>query len=163
MRYRLKWTVAGCAIAGLAAALPAQAQNRRPASPTPPPAQAQAPAPTKFASGKSWVNEDGSVLAITTVTPSGLINGTFTTRVGCGAGKAQPLTGWYYAGPDGGAVTFSVNWEGCDSVTSWSGQYSEATGQFQALWHLAVASAPVWNGIVAGSNFFVPQKPADKK
>jgi hypothetical protein len=72
------------------------------------------------------------------------------------------MTGWYHGAGSGGAVTFSVNWNGCNSVTTWAGQYSNATGQFRALWHLAVASVPVWNGIVAGSHFFVPQ-PTPKK
>lgn len=46
-------------------------------------------------------------------------------------------------------------------MTTWTAQYSNATGAFRALWHLAVASGPVWNGIVAGANTFVPQ-PAKK-
>ena len=43
-------------------------------------------------------------------------------------------------------------------MTTWSAQYSSATGSFRALWHLAIASAPVWNGIVAGAQTFVVQK-----
>jgi len=121
--------------------------------------QAQAQAETKLAPGLSWVNEDGSVLAITTVAPNGLLTGTFTTQVGCGAQKAQPVTGWYVAAGAGGALTFSVNWEGCNSVTAWSAQYSNATGSFRALWHLAVASGPVWNGIISGAHTFVVQPP----
>lgn len=56
----------------------------------------------------------------------------------------------------GGALSFTVNWEGCNSVTAWTAQYSNATGAFRALWHLAIASGPVWNGIVAGAHTFVP-------
>ena len=162
MQYGLKWIVVAFAfaIAGWAALLPAQAQSRRPSSP---PAPAEAPArpplatPSKFASGTNWVNEDGSVLAITTVTPSGLINGTFTTQLGCGAGKPQPVTGWFYTAANGGAVSFSVYWNGCNSVTSYSGQFNNTTGQFQALWYLTMASVPIWNGIVAGADIFVPE------
>lgn len=121
--------------------------------------QAQAQAETRLAPGLSWVNEDGSVLAIATVAPNGLLTGTFTTQVGCGAHKAQPVTGWYVAAGAGGALTFSVNWEGCNSVTTWSAQYGNATGGFHALWHLAVASTPAWNGIVSGAHTFVVQPP----
>lgn len=120
-------------------------------------AQAPAQAETKLASGLSWVNEDGSVLAITGLAPNGLLTGTITTQAGCGAKKAHPLTGWYFPSGAGGALTLSANWEGCGSVTTWSAQYSNATGSFRALWHLTVASAPVWNGIVAGANTFVLQ------
>jgi hypothetical protein len=67
------------------------------------------------------------------------------------------VTGWYFPAGAGGALTFAVNWEGCNSVTSWSAQYNNATGSFRALWHLAIASAPVWNGIVSGAHTFLPQ------
>ncbi|WP_168192793.1 avidin/streptavidin family protein [Undibacter mobilis] len=118
---------------------------------------AHAQAETKFAAGLSWVNEDGSVLTVTSLAPSGQLSGTVTTQSGCGAKKAQPMTGWYYAGGTGGALTFTVNWEGCNSATAWTAQYSNATGAFRALWHLAMASGPVWNGIVAGANTFILQ------
>lgn len=103
------------------------------------------------------MNEDGSVLTIATLAGNGLLTGTVTTQVGCGAKKPQPMTGWYCAAGAGGALTFSVNWEGCSSVTTWSGQYSNATGSFRALWHLAIASAPTWNGIISGAHTFVAQ------
>ena len=119
--------------------------------------QGQAQAETKFAPGLSWVNEDGTVLTITAVGPNGLLTGSVTTQAGCGAKKSQALTGWYFGAGAGGALTFSVNWEGCNSVTTWSAQYSNATGSFRALWHLAIASAPAWNGIVAGAHTFVMQ------
>lgn len=114
-------------------------------------------ADTKLAAGSSWVNEDGTVMAITALAPNGLLTGTVTTQAGCGAKKAQPMTGWYYGAGAGGALTFSVNWEGCSSVTTWSGQYSNATGSFRALWLLANASAPTWNGTIAGAHTFVAQ------
>lgn len=58
---------------------------------------AQAQAETKLAGGLSWVNDDGTVLAITAVGANGQLTGTVTTQSGCGAKKAQPMTGWYYA------------------------------------------------------------------
>jgi hypothetical protein len=120
-------------------------------------AAAQAQAESKLAAGATYVAEDGTVLAIKELAPNGQLTGTVTTQAGCGAKKAQPMTGWYYADGAGGALAFSVNWETCKSVTTWSAQYNNATGSFRALWHLAIASAPVWNGIVAGSHFFVVQ------
>lgn len=120
-----------------------------------------AQAEVKLAAGGSWINEDGSVLAITGVAANGLLTGTITTTTGCGARKPHPVTGWYFPGGAGGALSLTVNWEGCNSVTTWTAQYSNATGSFRALWYLAVASAPVWNGVVAGAHLFVPQ-PAKK-
>lgn len=126
------------------------------------PVCAQAPpAAPKFGPGLSWVNEDGSVFSVTGVAPNGLITGTFTTTGGCGANKPHPVTGWYFAAAAGGALAFAVNWEGCSSVTTWSGQYNNATGAFRTLWHLAFAAAPAWNGTVSGSHTFVLQ-PAKK-
>lgn len=118
-------------------------------------------AEVKIAAGSSWVNGDGSVLTVTEIGPKGQLTGTMTTSVGCGAKQPQPITGWYYPGRGGGAISFSVHWSGCNSVTTWLGQYNSATGHFQALWYLAMASAPTWNGILAGSHVFVPQ-PANK-
>ncbi len=123
------------------------------------PAQAQ----TKLTSGSSWVNELGSVLTINNIASNGLMSGTYVTATGCSAGQQQPMTGWYYGGNTGGAITFSVYWTGCNSVTSWSGQYNYSNGQFQTLWYLTAASAPVWNGINAGTDTFVPQNSAVKK
>jgi hypothetical protein len=125
-------------------------------------ASAPARAQTKLEAGSSWVNDDGSVLSITAIGPNGLLSGTFMGMTGCGAKRAQPVTGWYSAGNTGGALAFSVTWNGCNAVTTWSGQYSNATGRFQALWYHTAAAAPAWNGIVAGSHTFVPQ-PAPRK
>lgn len=123
-----------------------------------PAAQAQ----TKLTAGSSWVNELGSVLTINNVAPNGLMTGTYVTNVGCGAGTQQPMTGWYYPGNTGGAITFSVYWTSCNSVTSWSGQYNYSNNSFQTLWYLTAAAAPSWNGITAGTDTFVPQNMAKK-
>ena len=123
------------------------------------PAQAQ----TKLTAGTSWVNELGSVLTINSIGANGLMTGTYVTNVGCGAGQPQPMTGWYYSGQTGGAMTFTVNWQGCNSLTSWSGQYNYSNANIQTLWYLAAAAAPAWNGINAGADTFVPQNAAKKK
>jgi hypothetical protein len=143
----LKGLKCSVAVLALLAGVPVSAQEK----PT-------APAPSKFTSGRTWVNVDGSEFAVLTVTPSGLINGTITTKIGCGANKPHPVTGWFYPAPNGGAITFSANWGGCNSVTAWSGQFNNTANRFQALWFLTTASAPTLNGVVAGSHFFVPSK-----
>jgi hypothetical protein len=122
-----------------------------------------AQAQTKLTAGSSWVNELGSVLTIDNIASNGLMTGSYVSNVGCGAGTAQPMTGWYYSGNDGGAITFSVYWQSCNSVTSWSGQYNYSNASFQTLWYLTLASAPAWNGINAGTDNFVPQNTAKKK
>lgn len=106
--------------------------------------------------GASWTNELGSVFTINNIGTNGLLSGTYTTAVGCDAGQPQPVTGWYYPGSGGGAMVFSANFQGCNSVTSWSGQYNNNTGIFTTLWYLTAAGAPVWNGINAGTNTFTP-------
>lgn len=123
-------------------------------------ASQEARAQTKLTAGSSWVNELGSVLTINTIAPNGLMTGTYVTKVGCSAGTPQPMTGWYYSGSTGGAITFSVYWQSCNSVTSWSGQYNYSNASFQTLWYLTAAAAPSWNGINAGTDTFVPQNMA---
>lgn len=116
----------------------------------------------KLTAGSTWVNELGSVLTIDSVAANGLMTGTYVTAVGCGSGTPQPMTGWYYSGNTGGAITFSVTWQSCNSVTSWSGQYNYSNNNFQTLWYLTAASAPAWNGITAGTDTFVWQSAAKK-
>jgi hypothetical protein len=144
MRNILTKVSVAAAIVMCAALTPAQAQN-------------------KLTAGSSWVNELGSVLTINNIASNGLMTGTYTTNVGCDAGQPQNMTGWYYGGNTGGAMTFSVYWAGCNSVTSWSGQYNYSNSQFVTLWYLTQASAPAWNGINAGTDTFVPQNSAVKK
>jgi hypothetical protein len=137
----LSWTRVGMIVGWAALSLSSQV------------AQAQ----NKLTAGSSWVNELGSVLTINNVASNGLMTGTYVTKVGCDAGLPQPMTGWYYSGNTGGAITFTVNWQSCNSLTSWTGQYNYSNNNFQTLWYLAAAAAPAWNGINAGTDTFVPQ------
>lgn len=120
------------------------------------PAPARAQSPVK--AGASWVNEYGTVLRIDDVASNGRLSGTVTTRAGWGAGEAQPMTGWYFR--HGGAITFSVYWDGCESLTAWMGRINTATGGFQAMWYVAGAAVPPGSGVVAGSNLFTPRESA---
>jgi hypothetical protein len=119
-------------------------------------ALSSAHAQSQLTAGSSWINERGSVLTITNIGSNGLLSGTYVTAVGCSAGQPRPMTGWFYGAENGGAITFSVIWQGCNTVTSWSGQFNNQTGGFQTLWLLTAASAPVWNGIHTGTDTFMP-------
>ena len=98
----------------------------------------------------TWVNELGSKMTTSWGT-DGLITGTYVTAVGCGAGTVRPLSGWW----NNAAMTFTVNWRECNSLTSWTGNYS--AGTIAALWQLTVSGPPEWNSIIAGADTFTLQ------
>ncbi len=98
----------------------------------------------------TWVNELGSTMT-TTWGVDGLITGTYVSAVGCGAGTVRPLTGWW----NNAAMTFTVNWQECNSLTSWTGNY--ALGKITTLWLLTVSGPPEWNSINAGADTFTLQ------
>jgi len=97
-----------------------------------------------------WVNELGSKMTTSWGT-DGLISGTYVTAVGCGAGTVRPLTGWW----NNTAMTFTVNWQACNSLTSWTGNFGG--GKITTLWLLTVSGPPQWNSIVAGADTFTLQ------
>ena len=97
--------------------------------------------------GKTWVNELGSEVSVE-VDDSGRMSGTYTTAVGCGEGKAKPMSGFC----NGYAVTFTVNWEECLAATAWSGTYEN--GKINTLWQLVSGKRPSWNSIIAGTDVF---------
>ncbi len=97
-----------------------------------------------------WVNELGSKMT-TTWGADGLITGTYVSAVGCGAGTVRPLTGWW----NNSAMTFTVNWQECNSLTSWTGNYN--AGTIATLWLLALSGPPEWNSINAGADTFTLQ------
>jgi hypothetical protein len=101
----------------------------------------------KIPTGKTWVNNLKSEMTAN-IDASGTISGTYTTAVGCGAGKARPMSGFC----NGYAVTFSVNWQECVSTTAWSGTY--ANGKITTLWQLVLAKKPSWDSIVSGTDAF---------
>ena len=100
-----------------------------------------------------WINELGSTMTIASVGSDGQITGTYVTAVGCGAGTVRPLTGWY----NQGAITFTVNWQGCSSLTSWTGTVGTAGSTIDTLWYLVLSGPPQWNSIVAGTDSFTLQ------
>ncbi len=98
----------------------------------------------------TWVNELGSKMT-TSWGADGLITGTYVTAVGCGAGTVRPLTGWW----NNSAMTFTVNWQECNSLTSWTGNFSGVT--LTTLWQLTLSGPPKWNSIIAGADTFTLQ------
>ncbi len=98
-----------------------------------------------------WVNELGSTMTIKSMEPDGFIIGSYVSAVGCGAGKVRPLSGWY----NKGAITFTVNWQECNSLTSWTGTLSGLT--IATLWQLTLSGPPKWNSFIAGADTFTQQ------
>ncbi len=104
----------------------------------------------------TWTNQYGSVLTVTQYNnATGAISGTYTNNApgSCGVGRQQGMTGWLVFGGNGTAISFTVNWLGCNSTTVWTGQWKN-NADFQALWLLSLAAPVVWNGISAGADNF---------
>jgi len=106
-----------------------------------------------------WVNERGS--AVTFTERDGLLSGYYNTQLGNPDPKSRfPLTGFI----EGDQLTFTVNFKGYGSLTSWTGQMSEdSDGPFiRTLWHLtrdvedAQEDDDLWSSIIAGSAVFRP-------
>jgi len=106
-----------------------------------------------------WVNERGSAVTFTEI--DGLLSGTYSTQLGNPDPDSRfPLTGFV----EGDQVTFTVNFKGYGSLTSWTGQMSEdADGPYlRTLWHLtrdvpdAEEDDDLWSSIIAGNATFRP-------
>lgn len=106
-----------------------------------------------------WVNERGS--AVTFIETDGLLSGHYNTELGDPDPKSRfPVTGFI----EGDQVTFTVNFKGFGSLTSWTGQISEdADGRYlRTLWHLtrdvpdAEEEDDLWSSIIAGHAIFRP-------
>jgi hypothetical protein len=103
-----------------------------------------------------WTNQYGSTLNVTNFDPNtGAISGTYTNQAAnsCDQGQPQTMQGWFVQSSTGIAISFSVNFLGCNSTTVWTGQLNAADG-FQGLWLLSNAGPVVWNGISAGADTF---------
>jgi len=96
-----------------------------------------------------WKNQRGSSLQLI-ADATGHIKGTFTTAVGCGAGKPRALIGTY----NGSALSLTVNFQECRSITAWNGHLMNQFKRIDTLWLLTLAGAPQWNSTVAGADSF---------
>lgn len=106
-----------------------------------------------------WVNERGS--AVTFTETDGLLSGHYNTQLGNPDPASRfPVTGFI----EGDQLTFTVNFKGYGSLTSWTGQMSEdEQGVYiRTLWHLtrdvpdADEEADMWSSIIAGNATFRP-------
>ncbi|NNE57409.1 MAG: hypothetical protein HKN36_04815 [Hellea sp.] len=121
-------------------------------------AQDAHPISTDLFSG-TWQNDRGSHVSFKD--SGGLLSGHYQTNVG-EPDKSQkfPLTGF----AQGDQITFTVNFEGYGSMTSWTGQLSrDSSGPvIQTLWHLtrdvedADEEDDLWKSITSGASQFRP-------
>lgn len=111
-----------------------------------------------------WVNERGS--AVTFRQKDGLLSGYYNTQLGNPDPSSRfPLTGFV----EGDQLTFTVNFKGYGSLTSWTGQMGEnADGPYiRTLWHLtrdvpdAEEEEDLWSSIISGAATFRPAIESD--
>ena len=123
---------------------------------------AHAGEPDQYLFSGQWENDRGS--AVTFEVKEGLVSGYYQTNLGQPE-KSQkfPLTGW----AEGDQITFTVNFQGYGSLTSWTGQMSEDhQGPYiRTLWHLTrdvpdeKEDEDLWGSITAGASEFRRVKP----
>lgn len=104
-----------------------------------------------------WQNERGSIVGFTRT--KDILSGYYQTQLGQ-PDKSQkfPLTGFV----QGDLITFTVNFTGYGSMTSWSGQLSkdERGDYIRTLWHLTrdiedgQEDTDLWRSITAGASQF---------
>lgn len=119
--------------------------------------------PSDLFSGQ-WVNDRNS--AVTFENEGGLLSGYYQTALGQpDKSKKFPLTGF----AEGDQITFTVNFKGYGSLTSWTGQLTkdEQGAYIRTLWNLTrdVADAEehdeLWNSITSGASDFRRVKATD--
>lgn len=123
-------------------------------------AQAQDIQPDLF-SGQ-WVNDRNS--AVVFEVTNGLLSGYYQTALGePDKSKKFPLTGF----AEGDQITFTVNFKGYGSLTSWTGQLTEDEegAYIRTLWNLtrdipdAEEDEDMWGSITSGASDFRRAKP----
>jgi hypothetical protein len=106
----------------------------------------------------AWVNQEGSTLYINGISAQGELTGTYINRAagyGC-QNSPYPVNGWVY----GTAISFSTKWqnsvESCNSITSWSGFYTNVGGQgkITTLWQLVINGTSSPSQIIKGQDVF---------
>jgi hypothetical protein len=118
-------------------------------------AQAQEPQSNLF--DGQWVNDRNSAVMFTVM--DGLLSGHYQTALGQpDKSKKFPLTGFV----EGDQITFTVNFKGYGSLTSWTGQLTtDENGDYiRTLWNLtrdvedAKEDADLWKSITSGASDF---------
>lgn len=104
-----------------------------------------------------WVNDRNSAVSFTE--EDGLLSGFYQTALGQpDKSRKFPLTGFV----EGDQITFTVNFKGYGSLTSWTGQLTQdETGPYiRTLWNLTRDVADekegeeLWNSITSGASDF---------
>jgi hypothetical protein len=97
-----------------------------------------------------WKNHRGSTLVLIK-DGNGNLTGEFRTAVGCGVGKPRKIFGT----TNGTGLSFTANFEECDSITAWTGQMESPT-EMKTLWLLTVGSGDPksFKATYAGSDVF---------
>jgi len=104
-----------------------------------------------------WANERGS--SVTFVETDGLLSGYYSTQLGNPNPESRfPLTGFV----EGDQLTFTVNFKGYGSMTSWTGQLTEDSGgpYIRTLWNLTRdvpddrEDEDMWSSITSGASEF---------
>jgi Avidin family len=97
-----------------------------------------------------WKNQRGSTLVLIK-DANGNLTGEFKTAVGCGVNKPRKLFGT----TNGSGLAFTVNFEECTSIGSWTGQMESPT-EIRTLWLLTVDSGDPksFKATYAGSDVF---------
>lgn len=129
-------------------------------------AVAEQPTTPALQSLSAWTNQSGSTLYLDAIDPNtGKITGHYINRAtgyGC-QNISYPVTGWVY----GTAITFTTNWESstesCNSITSWTGFYSQKQNQILTLWQLVENGSASTSQIVQGHDEFSPNGKNTKK
>lgn len=107
-------------------------------------------------------NDKGSIAEFTHNISTGDINGHYISALGCAVDKPYPLKGWI----NGNAISFTVNFGDCNSITAWVGHFENDT-HFKTIWTLSKGGSNDWNTLLTGASTFtrlnegdhnVPQK-----
>ncbi len=93
-----------------------------------------------------YINQSGSMMSVTI--DGDTVKGEYITSLGCDIGIPKPLVGWI----NGTAITFTVNFGECQSITSWVG-HIRSDGSISTIWTLAKANSG-WNQKMTGVSEF---------
>ncbi len=80
---------------------------------------------------------------------TGGLSGTYVSALGCAKDTPAPLIGW----SNGKAITFTVNFGDCGSITSWAGHVND-DGTIDTIWTLSRGETSEWNTLLTGSAHF---------
>lgn len=100
---------------------------------------------------QNYRNQAGSAMTLQ-ISDKGEITGSYRTALGCGVGVDRPLIGW----ENGKAITFTVDFGECGSLTSWVGHIQEG-GDIVTIWTLARGNED-WDAKMTGASTFKPVK-----